>query len=607
MDIILNRLFKPENPWVRGLFSEYESRDPIDDSTSRTLASVTGWDGDEDDRGHRLHNAVLMVNVTTEDLMYHLLYNFLLDADVLGLGSWPERRIEWLIALGLHHQPQHSSIHSLKIDDVISIALLVSSSWPRPEYTADTPQTELTRQGRRDYTRATLERGKASLKRMGAARATSSGSLKQPDLTPMSVDSLRVDKQDSTKTPPSTREPNDEDFYSYMRRRGLTVDNSKQEDIPRRAAAKSRADYAMSPLARKAQAESVTGNPEIIGVWDPSDDSQSRSAGEGNPTATKLGDTGVSGEIDEDELSTESDAEAEPQCQRPGGARGRLARDHGTTLVAKNTPLPGTTTRRGTTGSSTGVNVTGSPNKRSRGPSSTIQTSPPKKSRVSSNLTNRSITPIAPTRPRDRSPTLRGLDTDRPVSRMSNRPVEPYSSARPTSPTIEDLRKARRVSVTTSRSSSPFEHTQPQPASIRVPKRASKIHEQTTRSSSRSGSAASRSPALQVQKKTNVATNMTAQSTSPAEPDQTQSPPPGRRLTYHVGSDEDTGPSYPSGSHDDDEPPERQPMYYENEKYENVLIPDPDRDVELPEFDLFPAAKYTANRGFEESDDPQEE
>lgn len=54
MEIILDRLFKPESPWVRGLFATYESRDGIDDNTSRTLASVTGWDGDESDKGHRL-------------------------------------------------------------------------------------------------------------------------------------------------------------------------------------------------------------------------------------------------------------------------------------------------------------------------------------------------------------------------------------------------------------------------------------------------------------------------------------------------------------------------------------------------------------------------
>lgn len=54
MEIILDRLLKPESPWIRGLFATYKSRDGIDDNTSRTLASVTGWDGDENDKGHRL-------------------------------------------------------------------------------------------------------------------------------------------------------------------------------------------------------------------------------------------------------------------------------------------------------------------------------------------------------------------------------------------------------------------------------------------------------------------------------------------------------------------------------------------------------------------------
>lgn len=82
---------------------------------------MTGWVGDENDKGHRLHDAVLMMDVTTGDLMYHHLYNFLVDSDIPGLRPWPENSMKWLRALRLIKQPQHSSIHNLNRDDMISI------------------------------------------------------------------------------------------------------------------------------------------------------------------------------------------------------------------------------------------------------------------------------------------------------------------------------------------------------------------------------------------------------------------------------------------------------------------------------------------------------
>lgn len=126
MDSAFGRYFDPEHPWVRGVFDDNDHRGRMDDTTSYKIASVTGWKGAQDDQRHRYHNAILMMNVTTDDLAYHHLFKFLIENKVLERASWATEYEAWLWILGMKGQLLDSTIRGFTLDDIISVALLVS-------------------------------------------------------------------------------------------------------------------------------------------------------------------------------------------------------------------------------------------------------------------------------------------------------------------------------------------------------------------------------------------------------------------------------------------------------------------------------------------------
>lgn len=160
-----SQCFDPEHPWIRAVFAKSEKGYQLDDDSSRRLAKSTGWD-QKDENGHRYHNAVVMMDVNKEDLMYFHLYKFVKDfwEPVTFLKRRKETEKEQcFFHFGVSKQLPRDAIDRLSIDDVMSIALMVCSFSLLPEHNADTHQTEITKQGRRDVARMTIEKGEALL------------------------------------------------------------------------------------------------------------------------------------------------------------------------------------------------------------------------------------------------------------------------------------------------------------------------------------------------------------------------------------------------------------------------------------------------------------
>lgn len=165
----LDKYFKPEHPWVRGLFAEdiVGLGVKLDDATSRRLAKLTGWKP-KNDKGHRYHNALVMMNITPEDVMYHHMYGFVkgwgdkLDS-LKRCGITGDEKDKCLEHFNLFQQFRCQSSKDLNVDDILAIAILVCSFSPHPWFNVNVHQTEVSKQGRRDYARATIEKAKALL------------------------------------------------------------------------------------------------------------------------------------------------------------------------------------------------------------------------------------------------------------------------------------------------------------------------------------------------------------------------------------------------------------------------------------------------------------
>lgn len=165
----LDKYFDPEHPWVRGLFTEdiMGLGTKLDDASSQRLAKLTGWKP-RDENGHRYHNALLMMDIQPGDVLYHHMYNFVKGwgekTETLkrcGMsGDVKEKCFEYF---HLFHQFRRPDYKGLNVDDMLSIAIMVCYLSPHPKYNVNIHQTELTKQGRRDFAHAVIEKGKAVL------------------------------------------------------------------------------------------------------------------------------------------------------------------------------------------------------------------------------------------------------------------------------------------------------------------------------------------------------------------------------------------------------------------------------------------------------------
>lgn len=229
----LDKYFVPEHPWVRGLFAEdvIGLGTKLDDASSRKLATLTGWKP-RDDEGHRYHNALVMMNITPEDMMYYHMYDF--------VKSWGEKR-DSLKRCGIlgdekkqcfdhfnfFQQFRRHNNKDLNVDDMISIAILVCYFSPRPRYNVNIHQTEFTKQGRRDHARATIEKGKALLEedQYSVAQA-SSGGLSGPietDDARASAKRIAQKRMDRQRTPTKTAREEPELSVTSRRASNLSI------------------------------------------------------------------------------------------------------------------------------------------------------------------------------------------------------------------------------------------------------------------------------------------------------------------------------------------------------------------------------------------------
>lgn len=131
----LDKYFKPEHPWVRNLYCENGVSEKLNDSSSRRLATLTSWKP-RDDKGHRYHNALVMLNIMPEDVMYHHMYDFVKGwGDKLDTLERTRKRIdlqaECFEYFNLWPGLRHSVPRGATVDDVLSIAILVRYVSPR--------------------------------------------------------------------------------------------------------------------------------------------------------------------------------------------------------------------------------------------------------------------------------------------------------------------------------------------------------------------------------------------------------------------------------------------------------------------------------------------
>lgn len=136
----LDKYFKPEHPWVRNLYCENRASEKLDDSSSRRLATLTSWKP-RDDKGHRYHNALVMLNIMPEDVMYHHMYDFVKGwGEKLDTLERTHKKIDVQAECLAYFNPwqlNDSNTRGLTVDDVLSIAILVCHVSPRAASNVD--------------------------------------------------------------------------------------------------------------------------------------------------------------------------------------------------------------------------------------------------------------------------------------------------------------------------------------------------------------------------------------------------------------------------------------------------------------------------------------
>lgn len=234
-----------------------------------------------------------------------------------------------------------------------------------------------------------------------------------------------------------------------------------------------------SPTAKKTQPKASSGRKDVYDFPETSssdganalgDDRARLAGGSKTDSATKVmkGAAGVPEEINQEDISTASAADSEPeqhlpkrsslkQSSNPMSRSGRPGKDDNDFVIA--TPRRNRSAApRGSAEVGSGNDVTRSPGKRSRVASSATPESP-KKPRVASNLTTRSISPLGPFQTPSSAP--KGPKRAGEVSDIGTFTVSRFEPPQRRSPTVVDIqKKARADSGLTTRPASPPDRTE---------------------------------------------------------------------------------------------------------------------------------------------------